>query len=168
MLAKLWHSPSVPEEGPADPVGTACIGSSEAIMLGGGWPAVFCELLSRVKVLRSRRISVACVGTCLMTSYLLCLPAALGLKKRWQEAREKAGKDVGRPNLVMGAQVHVCWQKFCRYFDVEERYVPAEEGRYVSTPELMRPLIDENTIGGWPPARLHAGQRPVIQPARLL
>ena len=35
MLAKLWHSPSVPDDGPGDPVGTACIGSSEAIMLGG-------------------------------------------------------------------------------------------------------------------------------------
>ena len=43
--------------------------------------------------------------------------------------------------------VHVCWQKFCRYFDVEERYVPVEEGRYVATPELIRPLVDENTIG---------------------
>ena len=29
----------------------------------------------------------------------------------------------------------------------EERYVYAEEGRYVATPELMKPLIDENTIG---------------------
>lgn len=35
MLAKLWHSPSVPDVGPVDAVGTACIGSSEAIMLGG-------------------------------------------------------------------------------------------------------------------------------------
>ena len=43
--------------------------------------------------------------------------------------------------------VHVCWQKFCRYFSVEERYVPVEEGRYVSSPELMKELIDENTIG---------------------
>ena len=35
MLAKLWHSPSVPDQGPVDAVGPACIGSSEAIMLGG-------------------------------------------------------------------------------------------------------------------------------------
>jgi glutamate decarboxylase len=41
----------------------------------------------------------------------------------------------------------VCWEKFCRYFDVEEKYVPLEEGRYVITPELARELIDENTIG---------------------
>lgn len=39
MLAKLWHSPAVPDDNtPSDPVGTACIGSSEAIMLGGEGP----------------------------------------------------------------------------------------------------------------------------------
>lgn len=36
-----------------------------------------------------------------------------------------------------------------RYWDVEMRVVPAEEGRYSSTPELMEPYIDENTVGGW-------------------
>lgn len=34
MLARLWHAPSM-ADGQGDPVGTACIGSSEAIMLGG-------------------------------------------------------------------------------------------------------------------------------------
>jgi hypothetical protein len=34
-----------------------------------------------------------------------------------------------------------------RYFDVEEKYVALEEGRYVITPELARDLVDENTIG---------------------
>ena len=34
--------------------------------------------------------------------------------------------------------------------DVEERYVEMEEGRLVATPEKMRPLIDENTIGARP------------------
>lgn len=38
--------------------------------------------------------------------------------------------------------------QFCRYWDVEERDVAMEDGRLVATPELMRPLIDENTIGG--------------------
>lgn len=41
----------------------------------------------------------------------------------------------------------VCWEKFCRYFDVDERYVLNEPGRYVMTAELAKPLIDENTIG---------------------
>ena len=29
-----------------------------------------------------------------------------------------------RPNLVFGGDVHVVWEKFCRYFDVEPRIVP--------------------------------------------
>ena len=29
-----------------------------------------------------------------------------------------------RPNLVTGANVQVCWEKFCRYWDVEPRLVP--------------------------------------------
>ena len=34
----------------------------------------------------------------------------------------------GRPNLVMGANVQVCWEKFCRYWDVEPRQVPVGDG----------------------------------------
>lgn len=34
MLARLWHAPSM-DGASSDAVGTACIGSSEAIMLGG-------------------------------------------------------------------------------------------------------------------------------------
>jgi hypothetical protein len=43
--------------------------------------------------------------------------------------------------------VQVCWEKFCRYWDVAEAYVPVEEGRYGITPQLAREMIDENTIG---------------------
>ena len=39
--------------------------------------------------------------------------------------------------------------RFCRYFDVEERYVMCEDGRYAATAELLEPLIDEHTIGAW-------------------
>jgi len=39
------------------------------------------------------------------------------------------------------------WEKFCRYFDVEPRYLPVEPGRYVITPEQVRDAVDENTIG---------------------
>ena len=34
-----------------------------------------------------------------------------------------------KPNLVMGANVQVCWEKFCRYWDVEPRMVPMEGDR---------------------------------------
>jgi glutamate decarboxylase len=70
----------------------------------------------------------------------------LAMKWRW---REKVGDGwKGRtPNLVMGANVQVVWEKFCRYFDVEARYLPMEPGRYVITPEQVLDAVDENTIG---------------------
>ena len=35
----------------------------------------------------------------------------------------------------------------CRYFDVEEKFVPLTENCFVMTPEKMVEAIDENTIG---------------------
>jgi glutamate decarboxylase len=101
MLHDLFHG-----EGEPDSPGTACAGSSEAVMLG-----------------------------------------ALAMKWRWKAAREKAGKPTEEPNLVYGADVHVVWDKFCRYFDVEPRQVNLAKGRYTVGPEDLEPQIDENTIG---------------------
>ena len=47
----------------------------------------------------------------------------------------------------MGSNVQVVWEKFCRYFDVEPRYLPMEKGRYVITPEQVLENVDEDTIG---------------------
>jgi glutamate decarboxylase len=38
------------------------------------------------------------------------------------------------------------WEKFCRYWDVEPKYLPVEKGRYVISPEQVTAAIDENTI----------------------
>ncbi len=73
--------------------------------------------------------------------------AGLALKWRWRAAREVAGKDNTRPNLILGSNVQVVWEKFCRYFDVEPKYLPMAKGRYVITPEQVREAVDENTIG---------------------
>ena len=43
--------------------------------------------------------------------------------------------------------MHVVWEKFCRYFDVEPRIVPLQEGKYTIGPEDVEPHVDENTIG---------------------
>ncbi len=72
---------------------------------------------------------------------------ALSLKWKWKERREAASLSVDKPNLVFGGDVHVVWEKFCRYFDVEPRIVPLQEGKYTIGPEDVQPLIDENTIG---------------------
>lgn len=101
MLHDLFHGDGEPES-----PGTACAGSSEAVMLG-----------------------------------------ALAMKWRWKQRREQAGKPAERPNLVYGADVHVVWDKFCRYFDVEPRRAPLRRDRFTVGPEDLESLIDENTIG---------------------
>ena len=101
MLHDLFHGTGEP-----DAPGTACAGSSEAVMLG-----------------------------------------ALAMKWRWKAARSAAGKPIDRPNLVYGADAHVVWDKFCRYFEVEPRQVPLARGRYTVSADELAPRIDENTIG---------------------
>ena len=48
---------------------------------------------------------------------------------------------------MFGGDVHVVWEKFCRYFDVEPRIVPLQPGKYTIGPEDVAPHVDENTIG---------------------
>ena len=72
---------------------------------------------------------------------------ALSLKWRWRARREKEGKPTDRPNLIFGGDVHVVWEKFCRYFDVEPRIIPLQPDKFTIGPEDVEPHIDENTIG---------------------
>ena len=72
---------------------------------------------------------------------------ALSLKWKWKERREAEKGSTNRPNLVFGGDVHVVWEKFCRYFDVEPRIVPLEENKYTIGPDDVEPHLDENTIG---------------------
>lgn len=76
-----------------------------------------------------------------------CMLGGLALLRRWRERRRGEGREGGRPNLVMGANVQVCWEKFCRYWDVEPRKVPLGPGRTHLTAEGAVEHCDENTIG---------------------
>ncbi len=100
MLAQLFHAPENKEY-----IGTATIGSSEAIMLG-----------------------------------------LLAHKWRWRKKREQQGKPTQNPNIVIGADVHVVWEKFARYFDVEMRIIPMKMDRYILSVEDVKHRVDENTI----------------------
>ena len=71
----------------------------------------------------------------------------MALKWRWRERMRKAGKPTDRPNLVMGANVQVCWEKFCRYWEVEPKLVPMEGNRFHLEAEQAVAACDENTIG---------------------
>ncbi|WP_158867049.1 glutamate decarboxylase [Leifsonia sp. AG29] len=71
--------------------------------------------------------------------------AGLALKWRWRARRGLTSG--GTPNLVLGSNVQVVWEKFCRYFEVEPRYLPMAEGRYIITPEQVAEAVDDDTIG---------------------
>ena len=100
MLGALFHAPD-----PAEVVGVATIGSSEAIMLG-----------------------------------------LLAHKWSWRARREAAGEDTSRPNVVFGAETHVVWDKFAKYFDVEMRKIPMKPDRWVLSADDVAQHVDENTI----------------------
>src|SRR5690242_12951517 len=72
---------------------------------------------------------------------------ALAMKWKWRARQEAAKKDTTKPNMIFGGDVHVVWEKFCRYFDVEPRIVPLQEDKLVIGPDDVEPHIDENTIG---------------------
>ncbi|UVS79819.1 glutamate decarboxylase [Actinokineospora sp. UTMC 2448] len=68
--------------------------------------------------------------------------AGLAMLRRW---RERGGSGV--PNLVFGTHVHVCWPKFCNFWDVEARTVPLAPNRTTLDPTLAAEAVDGNTIG---------------------
>jgi glutamate decarboxylase len=89
----------------------------------------------------------AAVGCSTTGSSEAVMLGALALKWRWRKRRQAAGLPTDRPNLVTGANVQVCWEKFCRYWDVEARLVPVEGDQLHLTAERAVEHCDENTIG---------------------
>ena len=76
-----------------------------------------------------------------------CMLGGMALLWRWRAQRRAAGLDTAQPNLVMGRNVQVCWEKFCRYWQVEPHYVPMVPGRLHLGPVEAAAKCDENTIG---------------------
>jgi glutamate decarboxylase len=87
------------------------------------------------------------IGASTIGSSEACMLGGLALKWRWREKMLRLGKPVDRANLVMGADTQVCWHKFIRYWDIEERTVPLEGDRITTDPQSAAAMCDENTIG---------------------
>ncbi|MGD2061547.1 MAG: glutamate decarboxylase [Acidimicrobiia bacterium] len=88
------------------------------------------------------------IGTSTIGSSEAVMLGGMAMKWRWRQRRgEPALGSAGIPNMVMGSNVQVVWEKFCRYWDVEPRYVPVKPGRYVVDPDEVMDRVDENTIG---------------------
>ncbi|MET0904009.1 MAG: glutamate decarboxylase [Acidimicrobiales bacterium] len=87
------------------------------------------------------------VGVSTIGSSEAVMLAGLAMKWTWRSRQTAAGRPTDRPNMVLGSNVQVVWEKFCRYWDVEPRYAPVARGRYVVDPDDVMARVDENTIG---------------------
>ncbi|KAG6777297.1 hypothetical protein POTOM_017116 [Populus tomentosa] len=90
--------------------------------------------------------SETAVGVGTVGSSEAIMLAGLAFKRKWQKKRKAEGKPCDQPNIVTGANVQVCWEKFARYFEVELKEVKLREGYYVMDPEKAVEMVDENTI----------------------
>uniref|UniRef100_A0A803Q3E6 Glutamate decarboxylase n=1 Tax=Cannabis sativa TaxID=3483 RepID=A0A803Q3E6_CANSA len=88
----------------------------------------------------------AAVGVGTVGSSEAIMLAGLAFKRKWQNKRKAEGKPYDNPNIVTGANVQVCWEKFARYFEVELKEVKVKEGYYVMDPVKAVEMVDENTI----------------------
>jgi glutamate decarboxylase len=86
-------------------------------------------------------------GTSTTGSSEAAMLGGMALKWRWRERMKQAGKPADKPNLVTGINVQVCWEKFCRYWDVEPRLAPMEGDRFHLSADEAVKYCDENTIG---------------------
>jgi len=92
----------------------------------------------------------AAVGCSTTGSSEACMLGGLALKRRWMRDPRNADRYAAgraRPNLVMGINVQVCWEKFCNFWEIEPRLVPMEGERYHLDGEHAAAMCDENTIG---------------------
>ena len=89
------------------------------------------------------------MGTSTVGSSEACMLGGLGMLFRWKEQCAARGVDyhTRRPNLVISSGYQVCWEKFCRYWDVEMRTVPLDREHLSLNIDAAMSLIDEDTIG---------------------
>ena len=89
----------------------------------------------------SKGWGIECIG-----SSEAVMLAILTHKRRWQEKRKKEGKPTENPNIVMGNDVHLVWNKACIYFEIEQRLIPLHPEQFTITAESAIERADENTI----------------------
>jgi glutamate decarboxylase len=87
------------------------------------------------------------VGASAIGSSEAVMLAGMAMKWRWRARRKAVDQSADKPNLIMGSNVQVVWEKFCRYWDVEPRYIPMAPDRFIIRPEDVVERMDENTIG---------------------
>ncbi len=90
------------------------------------------------------------MGTSTVGSSEACMLGGLAMFFRWKKLAKAAGLDIyseRRPNLVISSGFQVCWEKFCRYWDIEMRLVPLEKEHLSLNMDTVMDYVDEYTIG---------------------
>lgn len=89
------------------------------------------------------------IGTSTVGSSEACMLGGLAMLFRWKALADAAGVDrcAKKPNLVISSGYQVCWEKFCRYWDIEMRLVPLEKDRLSLNMDTVMDYVDEYTIG---------------------
>lgn len=89
------------------------------------------------------------MGTSTVGSSEACMLGGMALKFAWRKRAEEKDLDVTvkKPNLVISAGYQVCWEKFCKYWDVELRAVPLDEKHLRLDVDHVMDYVDEYTIG---------------------
>ena len=61
------------------------------------------------------------MGTSTVGSSEACMLGGLAMLFRWKKLADAAGVDrnAKRPNLVISSGYQVCWEKFCRYWEID-------------------------------------------------
>jgi len=75
------------------------------------------------------------LGVSTIGSSEACMLGGLALKWKWREKMRRQAKPKNRPNIVLGTNTQVCWHKFVRYRDIEEKTFPLEGDQVVIDPE---------------------------------
>ncbi len=89
------------------------------------------------------------IGTSTVGSSEACMLGGLGMLFRWKQQCAVRGVDyrTRRPNLVICSGYQVCWEKFCRYWDVDMRLVPLDRDHLSLNIDTVMDYVDTDTIG---------------------
>ena len=88
------------------------------------------------------------MGTSTVGSSEACMLGGLAMLFRWKKLADAAGVDrnAKRPNLVISSEYQVCWEKFCRYWEIDMRLVPIDEGHLSLNMDTVMNSVDDYTI----------------------
>ena len=89
------------------------------------------------------------MGTSTVGSSEACMLGGLAMLFRWKKLADQSGLDRygRRPNLVISSGYQVCWEKFCRYWDIEMRTVPLDMEHLSLNMDTVMEYVDDYTIG---------------------